>query len=109
MELKFTLTNTGTNTYQVNPVDDETMDWMADNLVSTYLPLLNLLANKKLVLSINGYWGDVYLDKSRLDKHYPNGEYMGDGTKLVWIPREESILAIKLHKNYLDAKRFFDK
>ena len=116
-ELKITLTNLftgtatpGTDTYKTSPVDTITEDWFADNYeyrVDNYLDFLNLIPSGTL-LNIQGYWGDIYLDNSLPDMFYGNGTYIGDGVKLVYKPREETIEAIKLHKNYLTNLTLFD-
>ncbi len=116
-ELKIRLNNLstgtcgpGTNTYQTSPADELTMNWFTANYqhrVDNYLDFLNLVPNGTL-LSIQGYWGDIYLDNSLPDMFYGNGTNMGQGVKLVYKLREESIEAIKLHNNHVTTLSISD-
>jgi hypothetical protein len=116
-ELKIRLTNLftgttspGTNTYKTNPVDEFTMDWFEENYqfrVDDYLDFLKLIPNGTL-LNIQGYWGDVYLDSSLPDEYYSNGTNMGQGVKLVYKLREETITAIELHNDYVTSLTLSD-
>jgi hypothetical protein len=114
-ELKIRLTNLftgtsgpGTDTYKISPVDELTMDWFTANYrVDDYLDFLKLIPNGTL-LNIQGYWGDIYIDSSLPDEYYGNGTNMGQGVKLVYKLREESITAIKLHNNYVTSLTLSD-